>query len=211
MNKKYLKVVVPTVLLLPVALFVVLSVRGSLPETHPLMKIYAKKATSVKTIPMTDLQRSQAGGSEATFLLKNMFNNPVEYPSIPLIQKAGALLGEIPKTLPETIGQADFAISGTGIKTFYKLQYKQGAGPAVNIVAIPQLRSSKMGQIPNPKNWLKPNDFGYPGKYPYYFPLVIRKTPYGDIIYRVYVSNENPQINQIMQIYMNSKGLRPLQ
>ena len=185
MKKSYLKTVVPAVLLLPVALFVVLSIRSQLPDSHPLMKIYAQKITGLKTVSMSDAQKAQSGGREATFLRKEIFKNPTEYASFPLIQKARNFLGVIPNKIVEAVAQADFAISGAGIKTFYKAQYKPGTGKIVNLIAIPQLRMSKMGQIKKPKDWLNPNNFGYPGIYPYYFPLTLRKTPYGDIIYRV--------------------------
>ena len=211
MNQKYLKVVVPAVLLLPVVLFVAISIKSSLPDTHPLMQIHAKKVTGVKIIPMTDAQRSKAGGSESNFLLSKMFSKPDEYTTFPLIQKKKALLGVAPIKIADVAPQADFAISGAGIKTFYKLQNRPRAGKEAMMVAIPQLRGSKMGKIPNPKDWLKPNDFAYPGKYPYYFPLLLRKTPYGDIVYRVYISNENPNINKVMEAYMKSKRLKPLE
>ena len=91
MNENHLKIVVPIVLLLPVALLVVFMMRGQIPENHPLMTIVTSNVDGVKVVEMTDEAFRDFGSSEAAFLIARMFNDPTEYKFFPLAQKKGEL------------------------------------------------------------------------------------------------------------------------
>jgi len=211
MKKNYLKLVVPAVLLFPVVLFVASSLKSrdvineqrlAMYQKYPMTRIFSARVDGVKV-------RQGKPAQQDVFLLQNMFNIPAEYKQFPLIQKRGNYLGTIPTSKKDVVPQADLVKSTGTVDYFYKFLYK-GSGPYALVVAIPQMvleNETRMAGIQNyrdSKNWVGPNHFGYKGNFPFHFPLTIKREYYiggrkmtESIPYRVYVSDENPNINAV--------------
>jgi len=117
----------------------------------------------------------------------------------------------IPNSFANVEPVADLAIAESGKKTFYKFQFLSG-GMEVDLVAIPENRMSNMGQLPK-NEWLTPNDIDYPGKpfpaknFPHKFKFTAINTPAGDIDYWVFVSDENRDINNVMNVYKDHQKM----
>jgi len=211
MKKLYRKLLFTTALLTPLALFFGLSLRSHPPDDSPLLKVFTGKASGLKVAVMTDERKALANGNEKLVLLQSIFSNAPEFSSFPLIQKRGEFLGTVPNSFADVEPIADLSISEARKKTFYKFQFFSG-GVAVDLVAIPENRMSNMGKLPKSK-WLRPKDIDYPGKsfprknFPYRFKFTAVNTPAGDIDYWVFVSDENPDINKVMEAYIRRQKI----
>lgn len=211
MKKLYRHLIIATVLAIPVLLYFGPSLRSHPAENSPLLKVFVGKASGLKIKEMTDELKNLADGDERLFLLQSMFAPAPEYASFPLIQKQGEFLGVVPRAWQEIEPLADLAITEPGKKTFYKFQYLSG-GVEVELVAIPEDKMTNMGQLPKDQ-WLTPNDIEYPGKrfpdrnFPYRFRFTAVGTPAGDINYWVFVSDENQDINKVMEAYQKNQEI----
>ena len=204
MNENHLKVVVPIVLLLPVALLFVFMMRGrQIPENHPLMTIITSNVDGVKVVEMTDEEFKDFGSSEAAFLIARMFNDPTEYKFFPLAQKKGELLNIIPEKQSDINPQASFSIVGATTRRYFEIE-NANQGETAKMVCIPSMRYTDMGRIAESNKYLQPKDFKYQGDFKYYFPYKINTSQWGTITYRCYLTGENPEINAALEEYMNS-------
>ena len=206
MNKSHHKTIISSTILIGFVLFITLSLRSHPAENSPMMKVFTGKASGLKIIQMNDERRALANGNEKMVLRQSMFSNAPEFPSFPLIQKKGEHLGTIPTSFADVEAVPDLAISSAGMKTFYKFQFLSG-GVSVDLIAIPENRMSDMGKLPKNK-WLRPEDVGHRGLFPYRFKLTAVGTPDGDIVYWVFVNDDNPNINKVMEVYMEREGLQ---
>jgi len=106
-----------------------------------------------------------------------------------------------PQTQSEIVPQANFSVIGANTKTYFELQnINQGA--TARMICIPSMRYTDFGTKMNPSTYLQPKDFGYKGKFKYYFPYKINTKQWGTITYRCYLTDENPDINAEIEKYM---------